>query len=459
MSPYDVLILGGGITGAGILRDCALRGLKACLIEKGDPAQGTTANSSHLIHGGLRYLLYDRLTTHATSWDSGHIVRIARPLLTRLPILWPVYSWHTHGLETIHTLMKAYSPFQKMKYGLPPLRLTCEETLRLVPGLTAENLKGGLVFDEWVINPTLLVRQNLEAASQMGAEVLTRTETEESLIQSGRLEGMRVKKESGESVEIKAKLTVNATGPWVNAVARNWGLFIPLKLRKGTHLVYDVSALRSQFSDSPVGMLLEAADQERYIFIIPAGEKILVGPTDIPCHENPDRLRPDPDEIRYLIQSTQKYLKLPEDFQNTLCGARPIIDKTGNEKLLSREYEIFDHEALEGLKGAITIAGGKMSSYRMMAEDLVDLLCRKLGKSASCTTYRKTLPGEEIRDIPQVSLPNPLLKNFLMNHPRLREIHALAYLGAGFVKHILTRTFTQEPPPPDLWQYYHDLKR
>lgn len=88
---YDVIIIGGGITGAGILRDLTLRGLKVLLVEKGRPAHGTTVNSSHLIHGGLRYLLYDRLTTHTTCWDSGHILRIARPLLTRLPILWPIY--------------------------------------------------------------------------------------------------------------------------------------------------------------------------------------------------------------------------------------------------------------------------------------------------------------------------------------------------------------------------------
>src|SRR5271170_2744477 len=109
---HDVIIIGGGITGAGILRDCALRGLKALLLEKSAAGMATTASSSHLIHGGLRYLLYDRLTTHTTAWDSGNIVRIARPLLRRLPILWPVYRGHRHGAETVETLLECYDGFQ-----------------------------------------------------------------------------------------------------------------------------------------------------------------------------------------------------------------------------------------------------------------------------------------------------------------------------------------------------------
>ncbi|MBI4051686.1 MAG: FAD-dependent oxidoreductase, partial [Elusimicrobia bacterium] len=218
---YDVLILGGGITGAGILRDCSLRGLKACLIEKGELGHGTTANSTHLIHGGLRYLLYDRLTTHSTSWDSGHIVRTAGPLLKRLPILWPIYQGHRHGLETVHTLLKTYAPFQKMKYGLPPLRLNREEVIRLCPGLIPEGLKGGLIFDEWLVDPVLLVKKNIEAASHLGAAVFQSTPIQEFLIHGRRLEGVRIVTSSGESQEVKARLTVNATGPWADQVTRH----------------------------------------------------------------------------------------------------------------------------------------------------------------------------------------------------------------------------------------------
>jgi glycerol-3-phosphate dehydrogenase len=161
---YDVVIIGGGITGAGVLRDLSLRGLRCLLVEKGEPGRGTTVNSSHLIHGGLRYLLYDRLTTHASCWDAGHIVRIAGGLLTRLPILWPVYRGHTHGLETVETLLEAYDGFQRMKGGLPHMRLPPREALRLIPALRPEGLLGAVVFDEWWVDPLALVRANLKSA-------------------------------------------------------------------------------------------------------------------------------------------------------------------------------------------------------------------------------------------------------------------------------------------------------
>src|ERR1041385_7505780 len=124
---YDAIVIGGGITGAGVLRALALRGFKTLLVEKGSPGRGTTVTSTHLIHGGLRYLLYDRLTTHTTCWDSGHIIRIARPLLTRLPIVWPVYAGDTHGLETVETLLEVYDYFSGMKGGKRHLRLEPEE--------------------------------------------------------------------------------------------------------------------------------------------------------------------------------------------------------------------------------------------------------------------------------------------------------------------------------------------
>src|SRR5437667_7367406 len=134
-----------------------MRGLRTLLVERRRPAMGTTITSTHLIHGGLRYLLYDRLTTHTTCWDSGHIVRIARPLLQRLPILWPVYKGQSHGLETVETLLESYDGFQRMKLGLPHLRLTPEEARGLIPGLKSEGLLGAVSFDEWWVDPAALV--------------------------------------------------------------------------------------------------------------------------------------------------------------------------------------------------------------------------------------------------------------------------------------------------------------
>jgi glycerol-3-phosphate dehydrogenase len=444
---FDVIIVGGGVTGAGTARDCAMRGLKTLLIEKGRPGMGTTITSTHLIHGGLRYLLYDRLTTHTTCWDSGHIIRIAKPLLTRLPIVWPVYAGNTHGLETVETLLEVYDYFSGMKGGKPHLRLTPEETLRLVPGLAEKGLKGSLVFDEWWVDPLSLVDANLDSARRHGAEVRTGVVVT-GLARDGALRDSRVSGVVCGGETIRGKVVVNAAGPWVDKVASLAGLSIPMRLQKGTHLIYKERHV-------PVGLLLEAADKGRYVFVVPSKEGTLVGPTDIAAPGDPDGVTTHPDEIKYLLSSVRRFLPdFPERYDATIVGARPILGQAGSEKLLSREYEVFDHEARDRVSGFVSIGGGKMSDFRVMGEAAADAVCRKLGKSAACRTYLETLEGKPVGDIPAFPKPWKPMKRFLRNHPRLRELHALAYLGAAFARHAAVRLLGRTPAPANVAEYY-----
>lgn len=423
--PFDLLIVGGGVTGAGAARDAALRGLKVALLERAEAGGGTTAASTHLIHGGVRYLLYDRLTTHATCWDSGHIVRTSGELLTRLPILWPVYRGHRRGLELVETLLEEYDRFQPMKYGRPHLRLTAEAALRLVPGLAPEGLLGALVFDEWWVDAQALAARTLEAARRAGATALTGAPVDALLVEGGRVSGAR----SG-GREFRAKVTLNAAGPWVDKVATLAGARLPLRLMKGTHLIYEDKAL------TPVGLLLEAEDRERYVFVVPSPLGTWVGPTDLPAPSDPDAVRTTEDEVGYLTRSVRRYFaRWPAAHDRSIVGSRPILGQPGREKLLSRDFEVFDHETRDGLAGFLTIGGGKMSDYRVMAEAGVDLACRKLGVSAPCVTHLSTLDGAPVRDIPAWPQPDPRLKRFLRERPRLRELHALAHLGAGLLRH------------------------
>ncbi|MEK7857999.1 MAG: FAD-dependent oxidoreductase [Elusimicrobiota bacterium] len=422
---FDVVIVGGGVTGAGVARDCAMRGLKTLLLERGAPGRATTESSTHLIHGGLRYLLYDRLTTHTTCWDSGHIVRIARPLLQRLPILWPVYRGQSHGLETVETLLEVYDGFQKMKGGRPHLRLTAGETLRLVPGLKADGLKGALAFDEWWVDPVGLVEKNLESARRFGAEVRSGTAVTGLLRSIGRIDGV-----STDKGDIRAGVVINAAGPWVDKVAVMAGTRIPLRLQKGTHLIYKEKLV-------PVGLLLEAAGGGRYVFVVPSPQGTLVGPTDLAAPEDPDEVRSSPEELRYLLDSVKLYLpSFPQRYDATIVGARPILGQAGSEKLLSREFEVFDHGSRDGLEGFLTIGGGKMSDFRVMAESVTSLACRKLGVPNYCRTHLETLEGQPVGEIPSFPRPSKPLKNFLRRHPRLRELHALAYLGGALGRHL-----------------------
>ncbi|MFI5349089.1 MAG: FAD-dependent oxidoreductase [Elusimicrobiota bacterium] len=426
---YDLVVIGGGVTGAGVARDAALRGLKVALVERGEAGGGTTAASTHLIHGGVRYLLYDRLTTHATCWDSGHIVRTARELLTRLPIVWPVYRDHARGLETVETLFEEYDKFQPMKYGLPHLRLTPAACLRLVPGLKAEGLRGALVFDEWWVDAQKLAARTLDSARAAGAEVLLHAPVDAVLRDGARATGV-----SAGGREFLARVTVNASGPWVDKVAKLAGASLPLRLMKGTHLIW------KEPKRVPVGLLLEAEDRERYVFVVPSPLGTWVGPTDVPGPADPDQTRTTPDETSYLIRSVRRYFKdWPETPDSTIVGSRPILGQPGAEKLLSRDFEVFDHEARDGISGLLTIGGGKMSDYRVMAEAAVDAACRKLGSTARATTQSLTLDGRPVGAIPDFSPPSPELKNFLKTRPRLRELHALGHLGAAFAVHTARR--------------------
>ncbi len=440
---YDVIVIGGGVTGAGTARDCAMRGLKTLLLEKGRPGMGTTITSTHLIHGGLRYLLYDRLTTHTTCWDSGHIVRIAGPLLSRLPIVWPVYEGHTHGLETVETLLEVYDRFSAMKGGLPHVRLSPERALAYVPGLKRDGLLGALVFDEWWIDPLALVDANLDSAREHGAEVRAGAAVAALARDGERVRGVVV---GGETLE--AKVVISAAGPWIGKVAGLAGLSIPLRLQKGTHLVYKERL-------TPVGLLLEAVDRGRYVFVVPSPQGTLVGPTDIAAPEDPDKVSTHPDEIKYLLDSVRRSLPdFPERYDATVVGARPILGQAGSEKLLSREFEVFDHERRDGVPGLVTIGGGKMSDFRVMAEAAADAACDKLGRGKPCRTFLETLDGGPVGEIRSYPKPWRPLKKFLRRHPRLRELHALAYLGGAFARHWARRELVENRPPEDLAAYY-----
>ena len=428
---YDVIVIGGGITGSGVLRDCALRGLKAVLVEKAMPGCGTTASSTHLIHGGLRYLLYDRLTTFTTCWDSGNILRIAQPMLTRLPIVWPVYRGHAHGIETVETLLEAYDPWSGMKGGRPHLRLDSNETRRLFPNLRTEGLVGSVSFDEWWVEPVDLVEANLRSAKRAGAEVFTKTAATQLIKENDRVVGIL----AGDK-ELRARLTINAAGPWVDRVASLAGLRVPLRLQKGTHLVYD-RTIECLQAEGPIGLLLEAKDRERYVFVVNSGRQTLVGPTDLAGGEDPDRIATDANEIRYLLESVQRYFPdFPERYDRTIVGARPIVAQKGSEKLLSREYEVIDHEKRDRTAGFLSVAGGKMSDFRLMAEDAVDLACAKLGKPAPCRTAELTLDGSAPTAPSRGRPPAKPLARFFRTHPRLRELHSLAHLGAGYARHL-----------------------
>ncbi|MDE2313746.1 MAG: FAD-dependent oxidoreductase, partial [Elusimicrobia bacterium] len=222
---------------------------------------------------------------------------------------------------------------------------------------------------------------------------------------------------------------INAAGPWVGRVAAMAGAEIPLRLRKGTHLVYNRRVV-------PVGLLLEAVEKGRYIFAVPFDEGTLVGPTDVDAGDDPSKIETSSDEVESLSKTARFYLSgLPERHDSTIVGARPILGRGKDERLLSRQYEVFDHESRDGVSGFLTIGGGKMSDFRAMAEAVTDAAGVKLGRTASCRASAETLDGRPVGNIPEFPKPAAVLKRIFRTRPRLRQMHALAYLAAGYLRH------------------------
>lgn len=387
-SAHDVCVIGGGVTGAGIARDLALRGLSVLLLEKGDWGAGTTGNSSWMIHGGPRYLEFDWNTTRLSTEDAGHIVTIARNMVYRLVFLVPALPHDKNNIERIETFMEVYDRFQPLKKAHPHTRLTAEEALQVEPGLTPD-LIGAVTTEEWGVDPYRLVFANVQDAMAHGARALNHTRVVDVLRDGGKVIGVRYRGSDGAVSEARARVVVNAAGPWVPEVSRMAGAEVQLRPAKGIHIVYPHRI--SNFS-----IIAESVDGRDLLMVSHAGFTLL-GTTDDDFYGDLDSMDVLEDEVEYLLQAFERVFPSIRAYRpvRTTTGVRPTLFKWRRyEDELSRRYEVIDHSR-DGAEGFVTIAGGKLSMYRLMAEQTSDLVCRKLGHEAACITATRPLPGNE----------------------------------------------------------------
>ncbi|HEY0829960.1 MAG TPA: glycerol-3-phosphate dehydrogenase/oxidase [Candidatus Dormibacteraeota bacterium] len=387
-SAYDVVVIGGGVTGAGIARDLSLRGLTVLLLEKGDWGAGTTGSSSWMIHGGPRYLEFDWNTTKLSTQDAGYIVSIARNLVYRVAFLIPVMPHDKNNIERMETAMEVYDRFQPLKHAHPHRRLTAAEALQAEPGLTPD-LIGAVTMEEWGVDPHRLVFANVQDAVAHGARALNHTLVTELIRDGGKVIGVRYRGADGASSEARARAVVNATGPWSPEVAAMAGVEVLLRPAKGIHLIYPHRI--SNFSISA-----ESIDGRDLLMVAHAGFT-LVGTTDDDFYGDLDSVDVQEDEVDYLIQGIERVFPSIRNYRpvRTTTGVRPTLFKWRRyEDELSRRYEVIDHSR-HGADGFISIAGGKLSMYRLMAEQTSDVVCRKLGHQATSTTATRPLPGNE----------------------------------------------------------------
>jgi glycerol-3-phosphate dehydrogenase len=390
-------VIGGGVTGAGVARDLSLRGLSVLLLDKGDWGAGTTGGSSWMIHGGPRYLEFDWDTTRLSTQDAGYIVSIARNLVYRVVFLIPVLPHDRNNIERMETAMEVYDRFQPLKKAHPHRRLTAEEALQAEPGLTHE-LLGAVTMEEWGVDPYRLVYANVQDAVAHGARALNHTKVTDLVRDGGKVIGVRYRGSDGAMSEARARVVVNATGPWSPQVSGLAGLNIELRPAKGIHIVYPHRI--SNFAISA-----ESVDGRDLLMVSHAGFTLL-GTTDDDFYGDLDSVDVLEDEVDYLLQAFERVFPSIRDYRpvRTTTGVRPTLFKWRRyEDELSRRFEVIDH-AGEGVEGFVTIAGGKLSMYRLMAEQTSDAVCRKLGHQARCTTATTPLPGSESEMEPAAEL-------------------------------------------------------
>lgn len=389
----DLLVIGGGIIGAGIARDAALRGLSVALVDQNDLASGTTSRPTRLIHGGLRYLeLFDFRLVRSDMREREVLLRIAPHLVFPLPFLLPMYRpspWYRFKLQLGMRLYDALS----LDKTLPKRKwLGRRETLAEEPRLAADGLLGAWRFyDAQVPHVERLVIENAVDAAEHGALVLNHAEAASFSRSGDRVTGASVRDRiAGRDITVRARLTVNATGPWLDrTIAPVRRVAKPLlRLTKGIHLVTPRATERAH--------VLFAKSDARLFFVVPWLDATIVGTTDTDYEGDPGDAAATEADVRYLQNEARRaFPDAPfDDVLFTWAGVRALVREEGvSEGEVSRKHALFDHEGREGVAGLLSVVGGKITAYRDIAEEATDLALRKLGRQARCTTAEVPLPG------------------------------------------------------------------
>jgi len=391
----DVIVIGGGVNGAGVARDASLRGLKVSLFERNDIAFGASGNSSGMIHGGPRYLTYDPAVTQSSCEDSGHIQRIAPHLLFRIPFLMPVFKsgglLSNIALTGYDAFFDLYDAYQPLKAGKSHVRLDADEIRGLEPGLVGGTV-GGVTFDEWGIDGSRLCVGNVVDAREHGAEIRVHSTVTEILRRdNGHVYGVRFRdRATGESGVRTARLIVNATGAWAPITASLGGLpatTARIRPGKGIHIFLDRRLTN-------YAIIAHAIDG-RQVFLLPWQNMSVLGTTDDDYYGDLDRVVATSDEVNYLFQAVEHVFPAVRTARaiGTWGGVRPTLYAWGpNEDQLSREHQVVDH-AEHGADGLYSMIGGKLASYRIFAQEMTDILAKRLGNTAARRSHVSPLPG------------------------------------------------------------------
>ncbi len=397
---FDLLVIGGGATGCGIALDAASRGLKVALVERGDFAEGTSSRSTKLVHGGVRYLeaavrhldrAQYKLVREALH-ERGALLRNAPHLTRRLPLVTPVRSWR--HLPYIAFGLKLYDWLSgRMSLGRSRI-LGRAEALRLFPHLRGEEVRAAVLYYDGQFVDSRLAASLMMTARRAGAVPVNHVEVLALRHDAqGRLNGAEmVDTLSGARFAVSARVVVNATGPYADAIRRMDDAAAPplLKVSSGSHLMLNVP-----LTPPATGFLVPRTDDGRVLFVLPWQGGTLVGTTDTPARVEAHPA-PTEQDIAYLLSYVRRYFDRPvtrDNVTSAWCGIRPLVfdPKAGNTAQLAR-----DHVIVTSASGLVTISGGKWTTYRRMSEEAVDRALAVGGLAAGpCRTHDLRLLGGE----------------------------------------------------------------
>ena len=427
---WDIVVIGGGATGLGVALDAAVRGLSVALVESHDFSAGTSSRATKLVHGGVRYLAQGNIAlVREALQERTRLLANAPHVAQRVPFVMPGYHWWECGFYG--TGLKAYDALAGSQ-GLGATELlSTRRTLELMPGLKGRGLWGGVRYWDGQFDDARLALLLARTAAARGAVVINHCAAESLLREGGRVQGVQARcRETGKAVVLRSRCVVNATGVWVDAVrdmdhdgagpdadpntgpsagpgsgvsaasAKPSAMVAP---SQGVHLIVDRA-----FMPGPHALLVPKTADGRVLFAVPWLGKTILGTTDTPRHDLPREPKPFPEEVNFILGEAGRYLaRAPQrsDVRSVWVGMRPLVkppdEDAGNTKALSRE-----HTVLVDRSGLVTVTGGKWTTYRAMAEDVLDrcmaagLLAQRAGNVTTRLPLLGAAPGRPLGEPP-----------------------------------------------------------
>lgn len=422
---WDVLIIGGGATGLGAAVESASRGYKTLLLEQSDFAKGTSSRSTKLIHGGLRYLQQGNisLVTEALH-ERGNLFKNAPHLIHHLPFLVPSYHWWEGPFYGIG--LKVYDALAG-KLGIEPSKsLSRKETLKAIPTLEPEGLRGGVIYYDGQFDDARLALTLAQTCADLGGFPINYMKVTGLIKNKGHIIGVKARDvESGKTYRLRAKVIINATGVFSDGIRHmdNKKAKDIISPSQGVHLV-----LNRSFLPGDHAILVPHTDDNRVIFMIPWHNRVLIGTTDTPMKKTSLEPKPLKEEVDFLLKYAGRYLtKNPrrKDILSVFAGLRPLV-KAGRDKNTASLAR--DHTVIISPSGLISIAGGKWTTYRKMGEDVIDkaMIVGDLAKRKSVTAslplhgWKKNL--DPLKHWSPYGSDGPLLKKMMKKNKNLGEL-------------------------------------